>query len=150
MKISNEGLAFIRQWEGCKLEAYLDTGGVWTIGVGHIKGVKPGQKISQLEADEMLRMDIEDHDISRFITAPTKQREFDAMCSLAFNVGMGGYRKDGTIIPGFQHSTVLKRHNLGNRIGAANAFRMWNKDNGRIVKGLVNRREAERKLYLGL
>ena len=140
MKISDKGLAFIREWEGCKLTAYLDGGGVWTIGVGHTgPEVKRGLTISQFEADELLRMDIEDHDISHLLKVETKQREFDAMCSLAFNIG----------VKGFAGSTVLKRHNLRNPIGAANAFRLWNKDNGRIIKGLINRREAERKLYLG-
>lgn len=150
MKISEKGLALIREWEGCELSAYLDGGGVWTIGVGHTgPEVKRGLTISQFEADELLALDVEEHDIGRFLKVPTKQREFDAMCSLAFNIGLGGYRKDGTPIPGFMHSTVLKRHNLGNPTGAANAFRLWNKDNGRIIKGLINRREAERRFYLG-
>lgn len=139
MKVSAKGLAFIREWEGCKLESYLDTGGVWTIGVGHIKGVKKGQKVTQFEADEMLSMDLEDHDISPLLKVETKQREFDALSSLAFNIGMNA----------FKNSTVLKRHNLGNRMGCANAFPMWVYDNGKIVKGLVNRRNAERKYYLG-
>jgi lysozyme len=139
MQISENGLAFIREWEGCELTAYKDGGGVWTIGVGHTAGVKPGQCISQLEADELLRLDVEDHDISPYLTAETEQREFDAMSSLAFNIGLERFR----------NSTVLKRHNLGNRIGAANAFLMWKYDNGKAVKGLLRRREAERKLYLG-
>jgi lysozyme len=139
MQISENGLAFIREWEGCELTAYKDGGGVWTIGVGHTAGVKPGQRISQLEADELLRLDVEDHDISPYLKAETEQREFDAMSSLAFNIGLERFR----------NSTVLKRHNLGNRIGAANAFLMWRYDNGKAVKGLLRRREAERKLYLG-
>lgn len=138
MQISERGLAFIRQWEGCELKAYLDGGGVATIGVGHTKGVKLGQTISQAEADELLLEDIEDHDIGPLIGS-AKQNEFDAMTSLAFNIGLERFR----------NSTVLKRHELGNRIGAANAFLLWKFDNGKIITGLLRRREAERKVYLG-
>lgn len=138
MRVSDRGVAFIRQAEGCELTAYRDGGGVWTIGVGSTKNVRPGQTITQFEADELLKMDLEDHDISPLLGCPTSQNQFDAMTSLAFNIGMKA----------FAGSTVLKCHKLGNRMGAANAFLMWNKDNGRIVAGLARRREAERKLYL--
>ncbi|WP_396426859.1 lysozyme [Lelliottia amnigena] len=54
MKTSNNGIGFIRAHEGCKLNAYLDGGGAWTIGVGNAKGVKKGQTITQEEADQFL------------------------------------------------------------------------------------------------
>ena len=140
MKMSAQGIAFLRDREGCKLTAYKDSGGVWTIGVGSTKGVRPGQTITQFEADELLAMDLEDHDISPFLgDCPTKQNEFDAMMSLAFNIGLERFR----------NSTVLKRHKLGNRMGAANAFLLWKFDNGKVVPGLMRRRELERLLYLG-
>ena len=140
MKMSAKGIAFLRDAEGCKLTAYKDGGGVWTIGVGSTKGVKPGQTITQFEADELLAMDLEDHDITPFLRdAPTKQCEFDAMTSLAFNIGLERFR----------NSTVLKRHKLGNRMGAANAFLLWHFDNGKPVAGLMRRRERERRYYLG-
>jgi len=139
MQISEKGLALIREWEGCRLTAYQDGGKVWTIGYGHTKGVKPGQTITQFEADELLRMDVEDHDITDLLDGvPTTQNQFDAMSSLAFNIGLTR----------FDNSTVRKRHKLGNRIGAANAFLLWHFDKGVPVKGLMRRREAERKLYL--
>jgi lysozyme len=138
MKVSEKGIAFIREREGCRLAAYLDGGGVPTIGVGHVRGVKLGQTITQLEADELLRMDLEDHDITPLLKVPTKQNEYDAMASLCFNIGMDHFRG----------STCLKRHNLGNRIGAANAMLLWKFDNGKPVAGLMHRRELERKLYL--
>ena len=139
MKISVRGLALIRRWEGCKLEAYQDGGGVWTIGYGRTKGVKPGDACSQGEADEWLLEDVEDHDIGPFLgDAPTRQCEYDAMTSLAFNIGLERFR----------NSTVLKRHKLGNRPGAGNAFLLWKYDNGKMIPGLLRRREAERKLYL--
>ena len=140
MKLSIRGLAFIRQWEGCKLEAYQDGGGVWTIGVGRTKGVKPGDTCSQAEADEWLLEDAEDHNIDPYLgDVPTRQNEYDAMTSLAFNIGLERFR----------NSTVLKRHKLGNRVGAGNAFLLWKFDNGKMIPGLLRRREAERRLYLG-
>jgi lysozyme len=139
MKISDRGIAFIREAEGCRLSAYLDGGGVATIGVGHTKGVKMGQTITQFEADELLRMDLQDHDISPLLgDAKTTQSQYDAMTSLAFNIGLNSFR----------NSTVLKRHKLGNAVGAANAFLLWRFDNGKPVAGLMRRREAERHLYL--
>jgi lysozyme len=140
MKVSEKGLAFIREWEGCELKAYKDGGGVWTIGVGHTgPDVKPGMTITQFEADELLRLDVEDHDITDLLRgAPTTQNQFDAMSSLAFNIGLTR----------FANSTVLKRHRIGNKIGAANAFLLWHFDNGKPVRGLMRRREAERKVYL--
>jgi lysozyme len=152
MKMSAKGIAFLRDAEGCKLTAYKDGGGVWTIGVGHIEGVKPGQTISQFEADEMLAMDLEDREIrlSQILKGvPTSQCEFDALLSLVFNIGFGDPNHKPKPIPGLLTSTVLKRHKLGNKTGAANAFAMWNRDNGKVVAGLTRRRERERKLYLG-
>jgi lysozyme len=140
MQISARGIALIQRFESCRLEAYDDGGGVWTIGWGHTKGVTKGDTCSQAEADEWLLEDIEAHDINPLLgSVPTKQCEFDAMTSLAFNIGLERYR----------NSTVLKRHKLGNRIGAANAFLLWRYDNGKMLPGLLRRREAERRLYLG-
>jgi lysozyme len=139
MKVSEKGIAFIKAREGCRLSAYKDGGGVWTIGVGHTKGVHEGQTLSPFEADELLRMDLEDHDITPLLgNAKTSQAQFDSMTSLAFNIGLERFR----------NSTVLKRHKLGNPVGAANAFLLWHFDNGKSVAGLMHRRELERKLYL--
>jgi lysozyme len=140
LRISNAGLELIKQFEGCQLTAYKCPAGVWSIGFGHTQGVKRGQTITQFEADELLRLDVEDHDITPYLDGvPTSQNQFDAMSSLAFNIGLTR----------FANSTVLKRHKLGNKLGAANAFLMWKLSNGKVLPGLVRRREAERKLYLG-
>ena len=139
MQMSDRGLAFLKQWEGCKLTAYKDSGGVWTIGVGHTRTARPGMTISQFEADLLLASDLEDHNISPLLgDAETSQNQFDAMSSLAFNIGLDR----------FANSTVLRRHKLGHHHVAANAFLLWVYADGRIVKGLENRRVAERKLYL--
>lgn len=139
MKINDAGLALIKRSEGLRLEAYQDGGGVWTIGYGSTHGVNPGSTITPGEAERLLMEDLERHDITPYLDCcPTTANQFSAMTSLAFNIGLERFR----------NSTVLKRHKQANRIAAANAFLLWKYDAGRIVKGLLNRREAERNLYL--
>jgi lysozyme len=137
--ISDDGLALIKRSEGLKLDAYRDGGGVWTIGYGSTRGVHEGMTITPGEAERLLIEDLERHNINPFLDCPTKQCEFDAMTSLAFNIGLERFR----------NSTVLKRHKQGNRIAAANAFLLWRFIAGKPSQGLLNRREAERKIYLG-
>jgi lysozyme len=139
--ISAAGRKFINDREADKLRAYQDGGGVWTIGRGHTgSDVHPGMEITEAESDRLFDLDLADHNIEPLLDGvPAKQCEYDAMTSLAFNIGMERFR----------NSTVLKRHKLGNRIGAANAFLLWKFDNGNVVPGLVHRRELERKMYLG-
>lgn len=141
MQISSAGLALIKRAEGLRLEPYLDRpNGVWTIGYGSTRGVTKGQVITPGEAERLLIEDLERHDIGPLLGGcATMQREFDAMTSLAFNIGLERFR----------NSTVLKRHRLGNKMGAANAFLLWRYDNGKVVPGLLHRREAEREMYLG-
>ncbi len=140
-KVSAKGRRLIADWEGRELEAYRDGGGVWTIGVGHTgPDVKKGMVIDEAECDRLFDLDLEDHDIAPLLgDAHTTQDQFDAMTCLAFNIGLERFR----------NSTVLKRHKLGNHIGAANAFLLWKYDNGKFIPGLLRRREAERKLYMG-
>jgi lysozyme len=142
MHISGAGTDLIKSFEQCRLTAYDDGGGVPTIGWGHTQGVKMGDTCSQGEADEWLLEDLETTETGVSLCvgpAKTSQNQFDAMCSLAFNIGLKAFRG----------STVLKRHKLANYMGAANAFLLWHFDNGRALPGLMRRREAERKLYLG-
>ena len=142
-KINERGLNLIKSFEGLRLEAYRDAVGVLTIGWGSTgPHVKTGMVITEEEAEALLRKDL-----SRFeagveaciADAPTTSDQFAAMVSLSFNIGLGR----------FATSTVLKRHKLGNRIGAANAFLLWNRAGGQVLRGLTRRREAERRLYLG-
>lgn len=143
-KTSERGLALIRSFESCSLKAYPDpgTGGEpWTIGWGHTAGVHEGDWISQGEADELLLEDVEEFEdgVNKLLgQCPTKQCQFDAMVSLSYNIGLGNFRK----------STVLKRHKLGNHLGASRAFALWNKAAGRVMRGLTRRRAAEARLYL--
>ena len=141
-RINAAGLELIKSFEGLRLESYICSGGVRTIGWGSTgPHVKPGMTITLEEAEALLKTDLARFE--RGVEAmtwgyPTNDNEYAACVSLSFNIGLGA----------FATSTVLKRHKLGNKVGAANAFLMWVKAKGQTLKGLVRRREAERALYL--
>lgn len=145
MVISDEGIEFIIEREGEKLTAYLDSVGVWTIGVGHTKGVKRGQRITSAESRELFEADIAEFEeaVNDLVKIPLTQNEFDALVSFTFNLGKGALKK----------STLLKKLNKGDKESAANEFLKWNKGriNGKLIaiKGLTIRRTLERKLFLG-
>lgn len=140
MKISDNGIAFIRDHEGCVLTAYQDGGGVWTIGIGHTRGVKAGQVITQSRADEFLADDISPVEtcINKSVTVALNQNQFDALASFIFNVGENA----------FKNSTLLKKLNAGNYRAAADQFTRWVYDNNVFVQGLYNRRTDEKVLFL--
>lgn len=143
MKLSQRGIDLIKQFEGYSSMAYPDpaTGGApWTIGYGTTKGVKPGMVITAQQAEKMLRDDVAKFEsgVSSLITAPTTQGQFDAMVSLAYNIGLGNFGK----------STLLKKHNARCYTCAADQFRVWNRANGKVMNGLTKRRAAERQVYM--
>jgi lysozyme len=146
MKGNQAGRGLIAEFEGQRLTAYRCPAGVWTIGIGSTQPpVTPGMQITMDEMWERF-----DHDIAIYETgvlaalagAPTTQNQFNAMVSLAFNIGLGGFRT----------SSVLRAHKAGNTSAAANAFGLWNKAtvDGKLVEmpGLTRRRAAETALYL--
>ena len=132
----------LRQLEGCRLEAYQDVKGVWTIGWGETQGVKPGMIWTQAQADAVLRMRVSQFLLGVYHRAPMlwlEPPERAAACaSLAYNIGLGA----------FNASTVKRKTNEGLWIDAAKAFLLWNKSGGRVWKGLTNRRKRESELYL--
>lgn len=145
MKTSEKGLAFIREKEAFRANAYQDQAGVWTIGYGTTringKPVQPGMTITKEQA-----LQYKAHDIARFeravnklVKVPISQNEFDALVSFAYNVGEGK--------GGLATSTLLKKLNAGDRQGAAEEFKKWNKTGGQVSQGLVNRRKAEMELF---
>ena len=146
MKVSTAGRDLIASFEGLSLAAYLCPAGVATIGYGHTKGVKMGARLaSKVYANILLDEDLESYaaEVEKSLAATlVSQHEFDAMCSLAFNVG----------VTGFSSSSVLRQHKAGNKEGAARAFMMWDKATiGGVlqsVSGLTRRRAAEAGLYL--
>ena len=143
MQISNKGRDFIKGFESLRLVAYPDpaTGGKpWTIGWGHTKGVKPGDRITQEQAEQFLSDDLSVFEltVNSAIKRPMTQNQFDAMVSLAFN--MGG--------PEFVGSTLVKKFNAGDVLGAADQFPRWKFGKGKVMPGLVRRRAAERETFL--
>lgn len=140
-KVSEEGLKHIKASEGLMLKAYPDPasgGDPWTIGYGSTTGVKKGMVITEAQADERLRVDVERFERAVNKLAPeTTQGQFDALVSFSFNVGEGNLDK----------STLLKLHNAGDYAGAANEFAKWNLAAGKRMPGLVTRRAGEAKLY---
>lgn len=136
--------ALIKSFEGCRLTAYMPTpNDVPTIGWGSTgKDIHLGDVWSQDKADARFHDNLKRFGVgvqACLVDTPTTQDQFDAMCSLAYNIGLGN----------FSHSSVLRKHKAGDYDGAADAFRMWVKQAGVTLNGLVRRRLAERKLYLG-
>lgn len=138
MEISENGIKLTEESEGCVLRSYRDTGGVWTIGYGHTNGVRPEQVISQETAEALLKVDMAyAQSIINAHAMPCTQNQFDALCDFVFNVGPSQ----------FLESHLLKYHLAGEYEKAAAEFPKWKLDNGRVIKGLVVRRQKERDLY---
>ncbi|MCJ8053914.1 lysozyme [Shinella curvata] len=142
---SPSGRKALTQREGNVLTAYQDSIGIWTIGVGHtsaagLPSVAKGLKITAAESDEILSRDLKTFEagVRAAVKVPLNQNEFDALVSLAFNIGVGAFSK----------STLVKKLNAGDRAGAADQFLVWNKAGGKTLKGLTTRRQAERKQFL--
>lgn len=140
MRTSKKGIQVIKEFEGCRLKAYADIVGVWTIGYGFTKDVKPGDVMTQAECEERLLEELRSYEqaVHEATGGKYTQNQFDAMVSLAWNIGIGGVRK----------SSVVKAHNRGDYQAAARAFGLWNKAGGKEVAGLTRRRSAESVLYL--
>jgi len=142
--LSVYGLRLLKKFEGCKLKAYLDSAGVPTIGVGHIRGVKMGDRITKVQADEMLHADVLRYErcVNSYVRVVINQNQFDALVCFAFNLGCGALKS----------STLLKRLNASLYNDAADQFLRWNKARVRgklkVLRGLTTRRTAERKLFL--
>ena len=148
MKTSIVGLNIIKKWEGLRLAAYADpaTGGEpYTIGYGHTSLAGPpkvtkGMRITAKDANTILQSDLKTFEkgVGNLLTRPATQPQFDAMVSLAYNIGLGNFKK----------STVLRKFNAGDNAGAAEAFMLFVKANGKVMKGLMNRRSEERDVFL--
>lgn len=133
----------IKAWEGCRLKAYKCPAGVWTIGYGHTEGVKAGMNITQQQADAMFDEEIEkfERQVRPLVADVTlTQNQYDALVSLAYNIGVGALRK----------STLLKKVKANpNDPTIRTAFMQWIRGGGKILPGLQRRREMEAKHYFG-
>ncbi|MFD0669731.1 lysozyme [Ramlibacter sp. MAHUQ-53] len=142
LTLSASALIGLAVHEGFRAEAYDDGIGVQTIGFGSTSGVKRGDKTTVERALIRLGDDVAEHEagIRRCLAdVPLAQREWDAAVSLAFNIGTGA----------FCGSTVVKRWKAGDYAGGCDAFLMWNRAGGKVLPGLVKRREAERRVCKG-
>ena len=148
MKISPRGLELIKDFEGFSSSAYLDVVNIPTIGWGNTfyedgTKVKMGDQISKTDALKLLEV-VANRDFADKIFPSIKvkvtQSQFDAMVSLAYNIGAGAFLK----------STLLKKVNAGDFAGAGEEFLRWNKALGKEVLGLIRRREREKQLFLSL
>jgi lysozyme len=140
VKTSDRGIELIKNAEGCRLQTYLCPAGIPTIAYGRTQGVKMGMKITQAEADEMLRQDLAEFEaaVTKYVRVPLTQHQFDALVCWTYNVGIGA----------LSTSTLLKKLNAKDYAGAANEFERWNKGGGKVLPGLVKRRVAEKALFL--
>ena len=141
MKTSVEGLALIKKFEGLELEAYKCAAGVWTIGYGHTKDVQEGDVWSESHADHMLEVELEEFEgyINDNVTVALSQNQFDALVSWVYNLGPANLKA----------STMLKVLNSGDYEGVPAQIKRWNKAGGKVLKGLIRRREAEALLFVG-
>ncbi|EPV2527008.1 TPA: lysozyme [Enterobacter hormaechei] len=145
MQTSEKGIALIKQFEGCKLTAYQDSVGVWTIGYGWTqpvdgKPIRARMTIKQETAERLLKTGLVSYesDVSRLVKVGLTQGQFDALVSFTYNLGARS----------LSTSTLLRKLNAGDYAGAADEFMHWNKAGGKVLNGLTRRREAERALFL--
>lgn len=146
MKVNQATIDLIKEFEGFRAKAYRDAVGVLTIGYGTTAraGVginpKPGMEITEAEAEWYLQRTVQKFadQIRPAIIAPINENEFGAFVSLAYNIGPYAFKR----------SSALRHFNAGDKERAARSILLFNKAGGRVLKGLVRRREAERKLFL--
>ncbi len=145
MSVGNKGVDLICEFEGKRLVAYDDGVGVWTIGFGTTKypsgnRVKKGDTCTLEQAKEYMRHDLIEfeHTVNSSVKVPLNQNQFDALVSLAYNIGSIA----------FKSSTLVKKLNLGDYQGAASQFNVWINAGGKRMQGLVNRRDREKLLFL--
>ena len=143
--INRAGIDLIKSWEGCKLNAYKDVAGVWTVGYGLTSRagfieVGPDTKLTQEEAEWYLEQVVDRfaRDIRSAITRPINDNQFAAFVSLAYNIGVSAFKR----------SSALRHFNNGDLDKVPDAMRLWKKAGGEVVQGLINRREAEVQLFM--
>lgn len=143
MKTSEKGREIIKEHEGFRSKAYPDPGSSnglpWTIGYGHTRGVRRGMEISHAQGEAFLTEDLKVYEgaVNRLVKVTLSQNQFDALVSFVYNIGEGQ----------FSHSTLLRVLNTGRYDLASQQFSRWNKNDGKVLNGLVRRRAMERALF---
>jgi len=158
VKVSDAAIRMIKHHEGVRLRPYRCPALLWSVGVGHV--IDPAhiavkyeerrnlpipdgwdRQLTMGEVDALLAQDLArfERGVARLCpSAVNHQGQFDSLCSFAFNVGLGN----------LQRSSLRMKHNRGEFEEAADEFMKWTKAGGKILKGLVNRRLDEQRLYL--
>jgi lysozyme len=139
--MNDAGMALLKRFEGCRLQSYYCPAGVLTIGYGHTgNDVSEGQNITQEDADNLLRQDLARFKagVANAVTIDLTDNQQAALVCFAYNVGLANL----TI------STLLRLLNSGDYAAAAEEFLKWDRAAGRVLPGLLARREAERELFL--
>lgn len=142
-RISPDGLALIKKFEGLRLSAYYCPAGVLTVGYGSTGDhVKVGMILTEAEAEVLLKKDLErfEKGVAALVTVHLTDNQFAALVAFAFNVGLNALK----------NSTLLKKLNAGDYAGASAEFPRWNKAGGVVMLGLTRRRNAEKDLFLGI
>ena len=146
MNINNAGLALIREFEGFVPKWYRDPVGVWTIGYGHTDAAgspkhatSPNLHLTEAEGAEILHRDLGRYeaDVARLVKVPLNENQHAALVSFTYNLGAGNLGS----------STLLRKLNAGDYVGAAAEFPRWNKAGGKVLAGLTRRRKAEQTLF---
>lgn len=144
MVLSDNGLQLVKDSEGFRSKAYQDTGDVWTVGYGttRINGrpVTKFDTVDELYAVVLLKADVASaiDTVNRLVKVPLTQNQFDALVDFVYNLGEGQ----------FNRSTLLKKLNLKDYVGASEEFPKWVFDNGKVQPGLVKRRSLEKSIFL--
>ena len=137
MNTSSKGIKFITQFEGCKLQSYQDSGGVWTIGYGHTNGVLPGQTITKQQAELYLMSDLTNKEkyVNKYDNIyHFTQDQFDALVSFCYNAGQGNLKK------------LLNDGNKPLELVKVDLPNTCIKAKGKVLNGLIKRRKAESEL----
>ena len=147
MNLSVEGINLIKRFEGVRSRPYRCSAKLWTVGVGHLIGDGKSlpdswnRTFTEKEINALLIRDLNrfERGIRMYIKVPLRQCEYDALCSFAFNLGLGT----------LQRSTLRQKINRNDKEGAAKEILKYCRAGGKIIKGLQIRREAEYKMFLG-
>lgn len=147
MRMSAEGLALVKEFEGLRLKSYRCPAGIWTIGYGHTSSagaptVDSGLEITKEEAEAILRRDMVQYEdgVKKLVKVELSQGQFDALVDFAYNAGVGALAK----------STLLKKVNAEKFDEVPAEFMKWTRGGGKELPGLVRRRRAEVKLWRNL
>lgn len=143
MDYSSAGLALTKSFEGLRLTAYRDSGGILTNGYGHTGAdVHEGQTIDEAQAEAWLERDLAAAVacVNGLVKVQLAQHQFDALVDFTYNAGRGS----------FHGSTLLRRVNAGDFAGAVAQFGLWVHAGGKVVPGLVRRRAAEAAMFAGM